>query len=67
MVTVFEGYSVNDVWCQAFEALASQAEQGCMEGSRDGSVVGEICDAVFCVQGPTRNIVTSKTRNMPMR
>ena len=67
MVTVFDGYSVNDVWGQAFEALASQAEQGRMEVSRDGSVVGEICDAVFCVQDPTRNIVSSNIRNMPMR
>lgn len=67
MVTIFEGRSVNDVWGQAFEALAAQAEQGRMEGSRDGSVVGEICDAVFCVQDPTRNIVSHKTRNMPMR
>lgn len=67
MVTVFEGRSVNDVWGQAFEALAAQAEQGRMDSSRDGSVVGEICDAVFCVQDPTRNIVTSRIRNMPMR
>ena len=67
MVTVFEGRSVNDVWCKAFETLAAQAKEGFNNGSRDGSVVGEICDAVFCVQDPTRNIVTHKTRNMPMR
>lgn len=67
MVTVFEGRSVNDVWGQAFEALSAQAKQGRMEGSRDGFVVGEICDAVFCVQDPTRNIVSHKIRNMPMR
>ena len=67
MVTVFEGYSVNDVWGQAFEALAAQAEQGRVDGSRDGNVVSEICDAVFCVADPTRNIVTNSIRKMPMR
>ena len=27
------------------------------DDSRDGAVVGEILDAVFCVEDPTRNIV----------
>lgn len=67
MVTVFEGKSVNDVWSLAFDALERKALEGFTDGSRDGQVVGEICDAVFCVKDPTRNIVTSKIRNMPMR
>lgn len=67
MVTVFNGTSVNEVWEKAFSSLAAQAEKGFSDGSRDGSVVGEICDAVFCVEDATRNIVSSPIRNMPMR
>lgn len=67
MVTVFEGKSVNEVWTQAFESLLYQAQNGFGADSRDGGVVGEICDAVFCVADPTRNIVTNFIRNMPMR
>ena len=67
MVTIFNGKSVNDVWTQAFEALSEQAEKGYEAGSRDGAVVGEICDAVFCVEDPTRSIVSSPIRKMPMR
>ena len=66
-VTVFNARTVNEAWEMGFEALKAQAVQGYEAGSRDGAVVGEICDAVFCVEDPTRNIVTSKTRNMPLR
>lgn len=67
MVTVFEGKTVNEVWQKGFEALKAQAEKGYNADSRDGGVVGEILDAVFCVEDPTRNIVTNPVRNMPMR
>lgn len=67
MVTVFNGKTVNDVWLEAFNALQAQAEEGYTAGSRDGAVVGEICDAVFCVEDPTRNIVNNPIRKMPMR
>lgn len=66
-VTVFEGKTVNDVWEQAYDRLASMAKESFKDASRDGPVVGEICDAVFCVEDPTRNIVTSPIRKMPMR
>lgn len=66
-VTVFEGKTVNDVWEQAYTVLVRQAEKGWSSDSRDGEVVGEICDAVFCVEDPTRNIVSSVVRRMPMR
>lgn len=67
MVTVFEGKTVNDAWLAGFSALQSQAEEGYTADSRDGGVVGEICDAVFCIEDPTRNIVSSPIRKMPMR
>jgi thymidylate synthase len=67
MVTVFKGRTVDQAWLEAFYALKEQAEQGYSAGSRDGNVVGEICDAVLCVEDPTRNIVNNRIRNMPMR
>lgn len=66
-VTVFEGDNVNEVWQLAFSQLHTMAQQGFSDNSRDGDVVGEITDAVFCVKDPTRNMVTSPIRNMPMR
>ena len=66
MIT-FVGKTVNEVWEQAFSALDKKATQGFSDSSRDGAVVGEFLDAVFCVEDPTRSIVTSKVRNMPMR
>lgn len=66
-VTVFNAKTVNEAWLAAFNALQEQAEKGYNAGSRDGAVVGEICDAVFCVEDPTRNIVSNQIRKMPMR
>lgn len=67
MVRVFEGRTVNDAWLAGFKVLQAQAEEGYTNSSRDGAVVGEICDAVFCIEDPTRNIVSSPIRKMPMR
>lgn len=66
-ITVFEGRTVNDVWTQAFEALMAQAEAGVLDSSRDGNVVGEICDAAFFVEDPTRNVVSNPIRKLPIR
>lgn len=67
MVNIFTGETVNDVWEEAFGALKEQAENGFTDSSRDGAVVGELLDAVLCVEDPTRSIVTSPIRKMPMR
>lgn len=66
-MTVFSAKSVNEAWEQGFEALAEQAETGYIAGSRDGEVVGEILNAAFEVIDPTRSVVTSPIRKMPMR
>lgn len=66
-MTVFSAQSVNEVWEQGFEALAGQAEIGYTADSRDGKVVGEILNAAFEVTDPTRSVVTSPIRKMPMR
>lgn len=67
MITIFKGKTVNEVWEAGFMTLLDQAEKGYTASSRDGDVVGEITEAVFCVEDPTRNIVSSRIRNMPMR
>ena len=67
MVNIFTSETVNDVWEEAFGALKEQAENGFTDSSRDGAVVGELLDAVLCVEDPTRSIVTSPIRKMPMR
>lgn len=64
---IFDCETVNEAWEAGFNALSNQAESGFNDSSRDGSVVGEFIDAVFCVKDPTRNIVTSPIRKMPMR
>lgn len=66
-MVVFTGKTVNEVWEQAFNALSDQAVKGFNNSSRDGDVVGEFLDAVMHVEDPTRNIVTSPIRKMPMR
>lgn len=66
-MTVFSAKSVNEAWEQGFKALAEQAKTGYTAGSRDGEVVGEILNAAFEVADPTRSVVTSPIRKMPMR
>jgi len=67
MAIMFEGRTVNEVWEKAFAELNAQANSGFTDSSRDGDVVGEFLNAVFVVEDPTRNIVTSPIRKMPMR
>lgn len=66
-ITVFQASTVDEAWNKAFETLSSQAEKGYTAESRDGDVVGEVCNAVFCIEDPTRSIVTNPIRKMPMR
>lgn len=62
--------TVDDAWTYAFQVLYDMAkankEQQPMD-SRDGSVVAEVLNAVIQVKDPTRNIVKSPVRNMPLR
>lgn len=67
MNLVFQGKTVNEAWEEAYDELAYQASNGHTQGSRDGDVVGEVLNATFIVHDPTRMIVTSDIRKMPMR
>lgn len=40
---------------------------GLKDSSRDGDVVGEVINAITVIEDPTRCILKSKIRNMPMR
>lgn len=65
--TLIEGKTVNDAWQKWFDLSLEQAKAGKKDSSRDGAVVAEFINAVTVIQDPTRNIVTSIDRKMPMR
>lgn len=52
---------------EIYEELHRQYEDGFNQPSRAGEVVGEILNAHIVIQDPTRGIVNSDTRKMPMR
>lgn len=56
--------TVNEAWELWFKALKKQHKE---DSSRDGQVCGEILNAVTVIADPTRNIVSSPIRKMPMR
>lgn len=58
------GETVNEVWEKLYSILSSQ---GVEENSRDGEVCGELINPVIVVRDPSRNVVTSPIRNMPIR
>lgn len=59
--------TVNEAWGYWYDLLCEQAENGKLQDSRDGAVVGEVINAVTVINDPTRFIVTSDKRKMPMR
>lgn len=60
--------TVNEAWERAFDELTKIAVSGAEAAeSRDGAVCAEILNAVIEVGDPTRNLVTSEKRSMPIR
>lgn len=59
------GKTIDDVW-EKWYALISDSIKG-TETSRDGAVVGEIINAVTVIEDPTRCILRSSIRKLPMR
>lgn len=59
--------TATDAWDFWYTELCGQAEEGMVESSRDGAVVGEVINAVTVINDPTRFIVNSPKRKMPMR
>lgn len=62
-----EAKTVNEAWQAWFDGFKEQAEKGFTNPSRDGDVVAECLNAVTVIDDPTRNIITSTDRKMPMR
>lgn len=52
---------------QWYNILSAQAQAGHVQDSRDGDVVGEVISAVTVIEDPTRGIVQSDIRKMPIR
>lgn len=64
---IVEAKTVNEAWQSWFDGFLEQAEGGVVNPSRDGDVVAECLNAVTVIEDPTRNIITSADRKMPMR
>lgn len=62
-----ETRTVNEAWEHWFHLFLQQHTEGFGADSRDGAVVGECLNAITVINDPTRNIVTSTDRRMPMR
>lgn len=59
--------SATEAFDEWYEILDAQAKSGCSQTSRDGDVVGEVIGAVTIIEDPTRGIVQSNIRKMPVR
>lgn len=66
-MNILRASTVNDAFLILYNILSDQAENGFEEGSRDGSVVGELINVAINIDDPTRNIVSTPIRKMPMR
>ena len=63
-VPSFEASNIDEAWEHWFGLITKEA--GSAE-SRDGAVVGEVLNAVTTIVDPTRCILKSKIRKLPMR
>ena len=62
-VTV-EGKDIDEVWTTWYDRLLYM---NLGDSSRDGDIHGEIINATSIIKDPTRNILKSEIRNLPMR
>ena len=62
--TFHYGQDIDDAWKHWFDCLTSSISS---QESRDGEVVGEIINAVTVIEDPTRCILKSPIRKLPMR
>lgn len=60
--------TIDEAWEKWYEEIKLIAEEsGGTDSSRDGAVVGEIINAVTTIEDPTRCILRSPIRKLPMR
>lgn len=62
----FEAPTIDEAWDYWFQII-TRRESNEIADSRDGSVVGEILNAVTVIDDPTRCILQSPIRKLPMR
>lgn len=56
--------TIDGLWEVWYDRLTAQK---LCDGSRDGEIRGEVINAISILYDPTRNILKSKIRNLPMR
>lgn len=61
----FKAKNIDEAWEHWYAMIAGSVNGS--ESSRDGAVVGEIINATTVIEDPTRCILKSKIRNLPMR
>lgn len=59
--------TINEAWDAWFNRIKEQADKGYAENSRDGEVVGELLNTVTIIEDPTRCILQSGIRKLPVR
>ena len=59
------GKTIDDVWKEWYDIITKDTTG--TESSRDGAVVGEVINAVTVIEDPTRCILRSSIRKLPMR
>lgn len=64
---VYRGRTATGAWEYWYNELCKQARNGKEQDSRDGAVVGEMINAITIIDDPTRFIVNSDIRKLPMR
>ena len=58
------GEDIDDVWVKWYHKLTENVN---LQDSRDGAVVGEVINAITVIKDPTRCILRSPIRKLPMR
>ena len=59
--------TIDEAWEFWYERISELAKNGITDTSRDGDVVGEVLNAVTTIEDPTRCILKSPIRKLPMR
>lgn len=59
--------NIDEAWLNLFSEISRQAQNGYEADSRDGAVVGEILNCTTVIKDPTRCILKTPVRKLPMR
>lgn len=60
------GKDIDEAWTKWYKLISQDGSKN-LNSSRDGDVVGEIINAVTVIEDPTRCILKSQIRKLPMR